>query len=161
MQQQCSGPGGLTLDLERGRNSRRRTAPKQLGAEKAAAATLPPGLSQGQALLLDFTMILQYFLLGSAGNGFPDISFTGLDQGHKRLPGNLHFHPLSRLRAASGSYQELFMLWSAFDLRFLILRNLSRNLHSDSEWEENRGTCDTLPRHRVRSTSGFQIGKAP
>ena len=113
MQQQCSGPGGLTLDLERGRNSRRRTAPKQLGAEKAAAATLPPGLSQGQALLLDFTMILQYFLLGSAGNGFPDISFTGLDQGHKRLPGNLHFHPLSRLRAASGSYQELFMLWSA------------------------------------------------
>ena len=89
MQQQCSGPGGLTLDLERGRNSRRRTAPKQLGAEKAAAATLPPGLSQGQALLLDFTMILQYFLLGSAGNGFPDISFTGLDQGHKRLPGNL------------------------------------------------------------------------
>ena len=115
MQQQCSGPGGLTLDLERGRNSRRRTAPKQLGAEKAAAATLPPGLSQGQALLLDFTMILQYFLLGSAGNGFPDISFTGLDQGHKRLPGNLHFHPLSRLRATSGSYQELFrlfMLWS-------------------------------------------------
>ena len=60
--------GGLTLDLERtqqqvgGRRRRRRVGPRRKpgareSSRRPSRQLRPPGLSQGQALLLDFTMI--------------------------------------------------------------------------------------------------------
>ena len=112
----AAGPGGLTLDLQRGRNSN--SAAAAAAGETSARAKNPRSResssgnfatwSQSRSsslLLLDFTMIWQYFTCGSQTNcivhrhyTFAQISCTWSDQGHKRLPMFLHFHPLSCLR---------------------------------------------------------------
>ena len=114
----CSRPWRPDLGLAEDATAaaaRRRPAPKQPGAEKAA-----PGPSQGQALLLlDFTMILQYcrFVTNCIRHWPTFHTFlatfaAGLtNHGHKRFPGYIHLHPLTCLtETVSQSKRNLVFL---------------------------------------------------